>query len=239
MTPETLFLVLVTLVSIEAAIIMIVFAWTPAGVFLRCRLGNSTFPLGIIGRSNRLTFVAAKHYAGTFHTKKNGIYQETPGSFYTIKKVPTFFAYEDYAATMPLKYPKIVQLLRKLWPGKINNFGDLKEQMEKPENAEKAIELNEKKPETILIGDLQHMFPANDNPYTREAEKDAEITIQNKSKKADLVKWLLIVGGIVIIAYIAWKLFQNGNTAPIEVVCKNPQTIINAADVATGSNLTL
>lgn len=222
MTIEQLLYILVTTNMLSIAGLFVLIKWTPALPFIIARISTGHVPLGIIGVANRLRFVTAKLNIGMLLTKKDGLYQETAGSNYNLKRIPTFFAFENHGSTLPLDYPAMVQELRARG-FVINNFDDFKKFYDGP-NKEAIFEYAPSK--TVRVGDLQHLFPANDNPSVIEAQLVNQKTQEKLKQGKDYFKWIIIIGGIAIVAYIAYSLFNNmSSPEPINVICKLPDIV--------------
>lgn len=221
----------VGLLSTTLVIMMLMF--TPAVSFLLARFSKNRAVMCLIHKGNRLTFMSGKYSAGSFQTKKHGIFDETANSAYYSHKSLVYFVPEYYSHTMPAKFPMVINAMKKMGL-KFFNYGEYKKRIE--ENKKQELPLVNG--ETIVMGDLLHMFPAIDDPHVREKEKAAEVIIERKLKEGNPKKWLIILLIGALVAYIIWQLFKRGNTdQAIEVVCKYPDLVQGGAQSV--ANLTL
>jgi hypothetical protein len=239
---DLLIKIIFTYASVVTGILTMIFIFTPVIPFLAARISKSYAPLFLIS-GNRMKVVLGKYFAGTLKTSKDGVFRETPGSGYLFKKVMVYFGWFSYGATLPVEYPAIVQALKeKNYP--VNTYEDIKRIWSyAADQAHNLVQFGNKKVKqkdlakvnleyapgkTIVLGDLQYKFPTNDNPFINEAKEACEITIERMQKGKDYFKWIIIIGGIVIIAYVAYALFKNFNAGPaVDVVCKCPSYLGN------------
>ena len=227
--------ILYALLLLTTSLLVITFIWTPALAFLGARIGKNKGVAVVSGKSPLVRFVVAKNLGGQWKTKTHGVYDESDNSVYFAHKTPIVFVNEYQAATLPGRFVRGLQALRKIL--NIRNFKDYKEQIEK--NQGKAVEFSN---ETIQINHLAHMFPFINDPHIRQKETSAEVIVTDAlstDKSKNLRTWLviLLIGGIV--AFIIWSLFKGGgNTAPVEVICRYPDQIVNGLQ-ASGGNLTI
>lgn len=231
----TMVYVLYGLLLLSVSLNVITFIWTPALAFLGARLGKNKGVAVVSGKSPLVRFVTAKNLGGQWKTKTHGVYDESDNSVYFAHKTPVVFVNEYQAATLPGKFLRGLHALRKIVG--IKNFKDYKEQI--AVNEGKAVKMPA---ETIQINHLAHMFPFINDPHIRQKETSAEVIVTDAlstDKSKNLRTWLviLLIGGIV--AFIIWSLFKGGgNTAPVEVICRYPDQILNGVQ-STGGNLTI
>lgn len=220
--------------GLSSAVAIMCFALTPSFVYLLARVLPERVPLHLIIGENRMKIVLAKIVAGVLKTKHNGEYRITAGSGYQVKKVISYFAYDNYGATMPFNYAHAVEIMRENGH-KIETFEDLQKLWENPKTKEEII--GRVKGQTLTVKDLQYMWPANDNPFVNEAKSACDIAVERLKGGKDYFKYIIIIGGVVIIAFVAYSLFKGHfNPEPISVLCKFPEQIVNGAQ-ATGQNL--
>lgn len=213
---------------------MLLFA-TPALKFLLARFLKDKVLMAIVSKGNRLTFTLGRAFAGIFHTKQHGLFDETEKSMYLVSRTPLFFAYANYSHTVPFDYPAIIQELRSKG-AEINNYDDVVK-LWNSEHADKAISYSPS--HTIKIGDLQHMFPFIDDPHLREKEKAAEVMLSQSMAGKDWKNWLiyLLIAGVVV--FIIWKLFMSGNNQPVNVTCQLPNIINGATNAVVNGTITV
>lgn len=235
---DLLIKIVFTYASIITGALVLVCIFTPAIPFLIARLMAKSYALLFLIYGNRMNIVLGKFFAGTLKTKKDGVFRETPGSGYLLKRVMCYFGWSNYGATLPVEYPAILQALKEKGFA-VNTYEDLKKIWDyKPDDADKLIKFGNKQiktselkkellefapGKTVVIGDLQYKFPYNDNPFINEAKTACEVAIERMQHGRDYFKWIIIIGGIVIVAYIAYALFKNFSAGPaVDVVCKCP-----------------
>lgn len=221
---------------LSTALIIIMCMWTPAMPFLFARFGKNKGVAVVSSKSPLLRFVVAKQQGGQWHTKKHGEYDESDDSVFFAFKTPIVFVHEFQARTVPGLFVRALHAIRKVT--RIVDFRDYKKFVDEHQN--NAVEVPK---ETIQINRLTNMAPYINDPHIRQKGGAAELVTQkilSQDKNKDLRNWiiLLLIGAVV--AFIAWKLFAGGNTAPVEVICKYPDQILNGVQsVAQGGNLTL
>lgn len=222
--------------AIVSALFICAMIFAPVMPFMLSRLLPDRVPLFILQAGGRIKPVLAKIFSGTLVTNKHGTYRETPNSGYIFRRQMIFFANDNYGSTMPFDYAAVVQTLRERGH-EINTFEDLKKLWDDPVKKEEIIGLHYGR--TLKVKDLQYMWPANDNPFINEAKEATEVAIERKKGGKDYIKYIAIIGGVVIIAYIAYALFKNFGKAPdmppVSVICKYPEYVINQA----AANLTM
>lgn len=229
----TMVYILYGLLLLTTSLLVITLVWTPALVFLKAKILRRGIAI-VSGKSPLLHFVVAEYLGGQWKTKKHGVYDESDNSVYFAHKMPVVFVNEYQAATLPGKFLRGLQALRKI--KRIINFTGYKEEVEA--NKDKALKVPT---ETIQINHLAHMFPFINDPHIRQKETSAEVIVTDAlstDKSKNLRTWLviLLIGGIV--AFIIWSLFKGGNTAPVEVVCRYSDQIPNGIQ-QTGGNLSI
>jgi len=219
---------------LSTAGLIICLRFTPALQFLVSRFAKTKAVMLLIHKGNRISFTTANYNAGCFHTKKFGLFDESANSAYYAYRTPLYFAPEYYSHTLPAEFPMQIQAAK----GEGFEFLNLDQFLDTAKkNPTKELKLANG--QTIRMGDLQHMFPAIDDPHVREKEKASEVLIsKGLSGGQDLKKWLilLLIGGIV--AFIIWKLFLTGKAQQaVTVTCEYPDIVNAGAQVV--SNLTL
>ncbi|MFW6119402.1 MAG: hypothetical protein ACOC80_00650 [Petrotogales bacterium] len=241
-------------------ILVLVFMWTPAKIYLKSRFSKK--PLGYaLDRTGRGQFVIGNEgLKGTMKVKKVGPVKLTEGSaiFDKQTKTPFFFFFTEQSDSIPPEYPAIVQEFRE-HKVPINNYDDyvdyitianmdeddakkaIREKMAgHPEKdikeATKYILDNKVKLEpkrTYKIHDLVNMFPNNSTPMSIDAYAQHEVSQQ--TNKAELMKWMLIASVAVLILGIAfaiiWKAVGNGQ--PPEVIIDGARLTATAAKNAS------
>lgn len=239
---DLLIKIVFTYACVITGLLSLVFIFVPVFPFIAARISKNHVPLFLISGS-RIKIVLGKYFAGTLKTSKDGVFRETPGSGYLLKKIMCYFGWSNYGATLPADYPSVIQALKEKGYA-INTYEDLKKIWDhKPEEAGNLIKFGDKEisfaslkkevieyapGKTLILGDLQYKFPCNDNPFINEAKEAAELTIERMQKGKNYLLWLIILGGIVIIAYIAYSLFKNFSAGPaIDVICQCPSFLGN------------
>jgi hypothetical protein len=215
--------------------------WTPAFTFLKAKMKRSSI-IYTVNRAQQGTFVLANDkQEGLLDTKK-GPYIMTEGSHTIDKgsKLPLFFAFGEFAATLDLNYPYIVQTLRSQGV-KMDNWDDIDglingwrekltdkriKEVEKTDR-QKALRMLDQREQlkkfslrirpfkTIPLHQLGHMFPYNVTPSKIEDKIVHAVALQRAKmskfmNKESVIFFLMILIGGVIAAVIAYKFLGGG-----------------------------
>lgn len=214
---------------VVTAMLITCLMWTPALLFIRARMSKTKAVAVGLGKGARISFFLADYMGGQWKTDKHGVYKESPNSTYWAFRTPIVFVYEYFGHTLPIKYPSIIQAMRKAWY--FVTFRDYKKIVETADEKEK-IEID--KTETIVVNDLMHMFPANDDPHITEKMEAATIQADRKTRegKGDFKGWIMIIIIAALAGYLIYSFFY-GKSPPTNVVCQFPNLVQTAAQNIT------
>ena len=230
--------------AILSAILLVVLIFvgftTPALIFLKAKLRKQCLIYCVNRGQTGKFLVANPKYQGIVDIKKVGPYIITENS-HTIEqksKVPFFFGFGEFAATLPLEYAQLIQNLRKSGK-KISNIDDLAEYAgmefdntekvwkQTPEEnltpgRKKLIDELKVKIEpfkTISLHNLAYMFPFNITPALIESKTQHMIGIKmhmfNKLNIQYVLMFIMILMGTTLAAVIAFKFIKTGDTTGV------------------------
>ena len=241
-TVYSVFVGLGVLCGIFLLILFLVGFFTPALIFLKAKFKKGVLIYTVNrGQSGEFKVATIKHQ-GIADVQKVGPYIISENS-HTIEKkskTPFYFAFGEFATTLPLEYAMTVQNLREAGE-KINSISDLarliglkfdtigkvwkkKVYEEKPDSditpeqrENREIGNAELKPfKTIKIHDLVHMFPFNITPALVESKTQHMIGLKmhmfNKMNMQYVIMFIMILMGTTLAAVIAFKFLQTGDT---------------------------
>jgi hypothetical protein len=233
-----IFGILFGVVCLETLIILFMFWKIPMvlikAMFLRLPL------MYLVGRENIGEFKTFKQEFGNAVVKKVGIFNMTENS-HTIEKhsrIPIFFAFTDFAATMDLQYPAVIQELREKGY-KISTIDDVTNLIDTVKsNLNKQIEVTVKPFKTYQIQNLENMYPLNVSPVFVDAQVQGELNRFNKLMRAAPMALMgvvvLLVAGSVAVLLIqkAFKGQMDTNdcqkmVAAAKCAASTVQTLIN------------
>ena len=213
-------------------LLLMVSFFTPAIIFLKAKLKKASLIYTVNRGQTGEFLVATGKYQGIADVPKVGPFIVTEGS-HTIEKkskVPFYFAFGEFASTLPLEYAYIVQELRGDGERKITNIDDLAKyvgmefsdttkawvQSKNKEEKEKELKVEIKPYKTIKIHDLAFMFPFNVTPALMESKTQHMIGLKmsmfNKMNMQYVLMFIMILMGTVLAAVIAFKFLKTGDT---------------------------
>ncbi len=213
-------------------LLLMISFFTPAIIFLKAKLKKASLIYTVNRGQTGEFLVATGKYQGIADVPKVGPFIVTEGS-HTIEKkskVPFYFAFGEFASTLPLEYAYIVQELRGDGERKITNIDDLADyvgmefsdttkawvQSEDKEQKETDLKVEIKPYKTIKIHDLAFMFPFNVTPALMESKTQHMIGLKmsmfNKMNMQYVLMFIMILMGTVLAAVIAFKFLKTGDT---------------------------
>lgn len=217
--------------------------FTPAFTFLRAKIRHKALTL-MVNRSQRGIFLPTDISSeGLGEIKKVGTLLITEKSHIMEQKsgIPLFVSFGEFASTLPLSYPYLIQKLRQMG-FQITNVDDLKflidgwkkEKDSIPNEVQevlKKLEVAIRPYETIKIHDLAYTFPFNVTPAMLESKLQHQLSLKlqlwNKILNPQMIMMIiaLMMGG-TICAIIAYKFLTQGNTScTVHLVQSGLQTI--------------
>ncbi len=252
-----IFIAVFVLMCIFLISLFLISFFTPAIIFLKAKLKKSSL-IYSTGRGQVGQFlVASGKFQGIADVPKVGPFIITENSHTLEKKskVPLYLAFGEFAATLPLSFPYLVQKLRKKGY-KITNIEDLAElagmefdevkhiwkviedSTEEQTKIRNELEIDIRPYETIQIHNLANMFPFNITPALVESKTQHMIGLKqfmfNKMTPQFVMMFLMIMIGTALAAIILWKFMGPG--AAQQAVQGGTTTIIER--VVTQVNLT-
>lgn len=236
----SMFIGLAILAGLFLIILVLLSLFTPALTFLKAKFKRG-FLIYEVNRGQMGRFLICKNkFQGVADVKGVGPFIITENS-HTIEqksKLGFYFAFGEFAATLPLQYGAIIQYLRE--GNKINNISDLggligqkfdpvKKRWgndEKKEGSEDKIEKDKQnfniaiEPfKTIKLHDLAYMFPFNITPALIESRTQHMLGMKmqffNKLNMQYVLMFIMILMGTTLAAVIAFKFLKTGDTTGV------------------------
>ena len=193
-------IILFSIIGIETLLLLFIVIKTPALTFLAASFFKKSIMI-IVGRDKISSFKTFKREFGSAHIKKEGLYNLTENSHMLDdkSKVPMYLSYRDFAGTLDITYPCLLQELREKGL-KISTIEDYKDLL-KRSNVElkQKLPLETKQFKTYKINDLENMFPFNIDPTFVEAQVQGKLAKFNRLMKAAPMALM----GIVILLVVA------------------------------------
>ena len=214
-------------------ILLLVGFFTPALIFLKAKFSKGSLIYSVNRGQIGQFLIASDKFQGIADVKKVGPFIVTENS-HTIEKkskTPFYFAFGEFAATLPLGFAALIQELRKK-KEKITNIDDLAKlsgmkfndetklwESEDAKITESQLEtLNEEiRPyQTIKLHDLAYMFPFNITPALIESKIQHMIGLKqqmfNRMTPQFVMMFIMILMGATLAAVIAFKFLKTGDT---------------------------
>ena len=223
-TQYTIFISIFVLAGILLTILMMVGFMTPAIIFLKAKIKKASLIYSVNRGQQGQFLIASSKFQGIADVKKVGPFIITENSHTIEKKSKTslYFAFGEFAATLPLSYAMIVQNLRQQGK-KIANIDDLADlsamkfdekekvwtsQKEKDATMENFNE--EIKPyKTIKLHEMAFMFPFNITPALVESKIQHMIGLKqalfNKMTPQMILMFIMLLMGVSLAAMIISK----------------------------------
>jgi hypothetical protein len=222
--------------AVVLLILLILFIWrTPAWTFFKAWISGNPI-MYITNRSQGGRFTVAKtKYEGLLDVAKSGPYILTENS-HTIERRsgrPLFFAFGEFAATLPLWWISVINTIRSKFSKDkeaISNIEDVGKKIGMEFNENKGAwvrktaetgnqDLTVKSYMSIKLHDLVHMFPFNITPALIESRLAHEIAKKQKMWNSmafniSAIAVLLVAGAVA--AIILWK-FMGGGVPEVKV----------------------
>ncbi len=241
------------LAGIFLVILFLVGAFTPSLVFLKAKFTKGSLIYSVNRGQVGKFLIASTKFQGIADVKNVGPFIITENS-HTIEsksKTPFYFAFGEFASTLPLEYAVIVQQLREK-EKKVTNISDLAglaglkfnedkkvwESDVKAVSPEKAEYLNQEITpyKTIQLHNLAYMFPFNITPALIESKTQHMIGLKqhlfNKMTPQYVMMFIMILMGGTLAAVIAWKFLKTGDVATSTV---ETRTIIERVVMPIGN----
>ncbi len=228
------------LAAIFLIILVLLSLFTPAIIFLKAKFGKAGL-IYVVNRGQQGQFmIASSKHQGIADVKKVGPFIITENS-HTVEqksKLPFYFAFGEFAATLPLQFANVVQYLRDTGT-KVTNIDDLAEVVgmkfnditkswdKIPEHKItderlqriREIDVMIKPYKTIRIHDLAYMFPFNITPALIESKTQHMIGLKmsmfNKLTIQYVIMFIMVLMGATLAAVIAFKFLKTGDTTGV------------------------
>ncbi len=209
--------------------------FTPAMIFLKAKLKKAVLIYSVNRGGVGQFLVGTGKFQGIADVAKIGPFIITENSHTLEKKskTPMYFAFGEFAATLPLNFAQLVQRLRKRGY-KITNISDLsqlagmkfdndkktwtmdEDATDQQKQITKELEIDIRPYQTIKIHDLANMFPFNITPALIESKTQHMIGLKqfmfNKMTPQFVMMFLMIMIGTSLAAIILWKFMGPGAT---------------------------
>ncbi|MCH8003903.1 MAG: hypothetical protein IH934_04715 [Nanoarchaeota archaeon] len=249
--------------SIFAAILLVILIlmgfMTPALIFLKAKFKRGSSLVYVVNRGQQgQFFIANSKHQGIADVKGEGPYIITENS-HTIEKkskLPFYFAFGEFASTLPLEFIALVQKLKET-DEKFSTIDDLGKYARMKFNEDKKVwekvnedKMTEKQKElikitevaikpykTLKLHDMANMFPYNITPALIESKTQHLIGLKmhmfNKLNMQYVIMFIMILMGATLAAVIAFKFLKTG-----DVVTATTETRTIIERVVTVGNLT-
>lgn len=231
------FISIFIIAALLLVILLLVGFFTPALIFLRAKLKKTSL-IYSVNRGQMGKFMVASHkFQGIADVSGVGPYIITENShtLETKSKIPFYFAFGEFASTLPLEFAMIVQHLRDQGK-KVTNISDLAEMagmmfdeknkvwksMPRDNMSEEQKKIVDEMKiaiepyKTIRIHDLAYMFPFNITPALMESKTQHMIGLKmkmfNKLNMQYVLMFIMICMGVTLAAVIAFKFLKSGDT---------------------------
>ena len=257
-TQYYIFIAIFIIAALLLTILLLVGFLTPALIFLKAKFKKASLVYSVNRGQIGKFLIASNKFQGIADVKGVGPYIITENSHTLEEKSKTqlFFAFGEYAATLPLEFAKIVQYLRDTGK-KVTNISDLagmigmefndqtkawveipKEKLtEEQKKTIEELEVTIDPYKTIKLHDLANMFPFNITPALMESKTQHMIGLKmsmfNKMNMQYVLMFIMILMGATLAAVIAFKFLKSGDTSGVV----ETRTIIERV-VQTSGNLT-
>ncbi len=251
-----MFISLFILVGILFLIILMVAFFTPAMIFLKAKFKKASLIYSVNRGQMGKFLIATEKSQGIADVQKVGPFIVTENS-HTIEsksKLPFYFAFGEFASTLPLSYAALIQNLREKGT-KITDIDDLAKlggmefneetkgwvstettKVKKTSEEADLITENIKPYKTISLHNLASMFPFNITPALIESKVQHMIGLKqqmfNKMTPQFVMMFVMIVMGVTLASVIAFKFLQTGDTAGATETTRIIERVVMATPVA-------
>ena len=236
-TQYYIFISIFVIAAILLVLLLLVGFFTPSLIFLKAKFQKASLIYSVNRGQVGKFLIASNKYQGIADVKGVGPYivTENSNTLESKSKTSFFFAFGEFAATLPLEFAQVVQYLRDQ-NKKVSNITDLAEMagmefdnttkawVKIPED--KLTEEQKKKIEeiniviqpykTINLSNLAYMFPFNITPALMESKTQHMIGLKmsmfNKMNMQYVLMFIMILMGVTLAAVIAFKFLQSGDT---------------------------
>lgn len=252
-TQYYIFISIFIIAGLLLAMLMLVGFMTPAMIFLKAKIKKLSLIYSVNRGQVGKFLIASGKFQGIADVKGVGPFIITENS-HTIEqktKIPFYFAFGEFAATLPLTYASLIQGLRDRGEKVVNiddlaelsgmEFDDKKKVWKGKDKSQKQIDYltEEIKPyKTIKLHEMAFMFPFNITPALVESKIQHMIGLKqamfNKMTPQFVMMFIMIMMGATLAAVIAFKFLQSGDpTGTVET-----RTIIERVVTQATGNLT-
>jgi len=207
-----IFIILYSVICLETLMMVFLLWKTPAIPFLGAFLTKNPL-IYLMGKDKLGEFRLLKRKHGSAVVRKVGIFNMTENS-HTLEaktKTPLYFAFRDFASTLQLDYPSILQELKERGY-KLTNIDDVTNLIKSMKGSDMVVDVNIKPFKTYKLHDLDNMFPYNLDPTFIDAQVQGELNKFSKLTRATPT----IIGGLVVLilvvglaVYIMQKSFKG------------------------------
>ena len=235
-TQYYIFISIFVIAGLLLVMLLLVGFFTPALVFLKAKFKKASLVYSVNRGQIGKFLIASNKFQGIADCKGVGHYiiTENSNTLESKSKTPFYFAFGEFAATLPLEFAQIIQYLRDK-DKKVSNITDLaemagmkfnetkkswekipedkltEEQKQKIEDIEIAIQPYK----TINLSNLAYMFPFNITPALMESKTQHMIGLKmsmfNKMNMQYVLMFIMILMGVTLASVIAFKFLKSGD----------------------------
>jgi len=232
------FIGMAVLGAIFMLVLVLISMFTPALVFLKAKFTKASLIFSV-NRGQQGQFLIAKNkHQGIMDVKKVGPFIITENSHIleTKSKLPFYFAFGEFAATVPLEFAKIIQYLKDKTKKMVNiedlgalvgmEFDDVDKAWKtkqfptaKDKDDNEITEVLITPYKTIKLHDMAYMFPFNITPALIESKTQHMIGIKmkmfNSMNMQFVMMFIMILMGATLAAVIAFKFLKTGDVTGV------------------------
>ncbi len=235
-TQYYIFISIFVIAGLLLVMLLLVGFFTPALVFLKAKFKKASLVYSVNRGQIGKFLIASNKFQGIAECNGVGPYiiTENSNTLESKSKTPFYFAFGEFAATLPLEFAQIIQYLRDK-DKKVSNITDLaemagmkfnetkkswekipedkltEEQKQKIEDIEIAIQPYK----TINLSNLAYMFPFNITPALMESKTQHMIGLKmsmfNKMNMQYVLMFIMILMGVTLASVIAFKFLKSGD----------------------------
>lgn len=232
---------------------------TPALIFLKAKLTKADIIYSVNRGQGGRFLIAQTKFQGIADVKGVGpfIISENSHTVEKKSKMQMYFAFGEFAATLPIEFAQVVQYLRDT-KHKINHIEDLADiigmkfdivkktwdkipedkltEDQKKKIDELEVEITPYK--TIKIHEMANMFPFNITPALVESKTQHMIALKmsmfNKMTPQLVMMFIMILMGSTLAAVIAFKFLQSGDVSSAPTIIERVVQTVPVVGNLTG-----
>ncbi len=217
-------------------IIFLITFFTPAMIFLKAKFKKADIIYSVNRGQQGRFLISTNKFQGIADVKGVGpfIISENSHTIEKKSKMSMYFAFGEFAATLPLEYATIIQRLRES-KYKIDNIDDFagligmkfnnqtkawdkvedNQLTDKQKETRNEVKVMIKPYKTINLHQMAYMFPFNITPALIESKTQHMLALKmsmfNKMTPQLVMMFIMIMMGVTLAAVIAFKFLQSGD----------------------------